>query len=383
MKLVIPKEMTHGEKRVALVPESVIKLQKIGHTVHLQRGAGEPAGFPDFLYEKEGATLVDDVSQLYGSADLILKVNPPSLHPQTNTNELQMMRKGSMLVSFFYSMSNPELARLAASCGVQVIAMDAIPRVTRAQRMDALSSQTNLAGYKAVILAADHLHKIFPLLMTAAGTITPAKIVILGAGVAGLQAIATAKRLGAVVEVSDVRPETKEQVQSLGGKFIELPSGENLAGEGGYAKEASAEFLAKQQALLRKHICEADGVITTAQVPGKKAPVLITADVVRDMQPGAVIVDMAAATGGNCELTDPGKTIQIHGVTIVGHTNLPAELAYHASQLYSRNIQALLEYLTEDRSIQLNQDDEIVKGALITYNGEIVHEKTRALTGQD
>ncbi|MBW7858277.1 MAG: NAD(P) transhydrogenase subunit alpha, partial [Leptonema sp. (in: Bacteria)] len=302
-------------------------------------------------------------------------------HPATQKNELEMMKKGSVFVGFFYGLSNPELAKKAALAGVQVLSMDAVPRITKAQRMDALSSQTNLAGYKAVILAADHLHKIFPLLMTAAGTITPAKVVILGAGVAGLQAIATAKRLGAIVEVSDVRPETKEQVQSLGGKFIEPPQDESLVGEGGYAKEATAEYIAKQQELLKKHICEADAVITTAQVPGRKAPVLITADVVKQMQPGSVIVDMAAGTGGNCESTQPGKVIQEGGVTIVGHTNLPAEMAFHASQLYSRNVQALLEYLTKEGALDLNPEDEIVAGALITRDGQIVHPKIKEMAG--
>ncbi|EHQ08079.1 Re/Si-specific NAD(P)(+) transhydrogenase subunit alpha [Leptonema illini] len=381
MILAIPKETTEGEKRVAIVPETVSKLRKIGHTVRIQKGAGEASGFPDHLYEKEGAVLVDDVNDLYGTADVLLKVDRPVVHPSSGKSELEMMKKGAIFVGFFYSMSNVDLAKKAASTGVQVLSMDAVPRITKAQRMDALSSQTNLAGYKAVLLAADHLHKIFPLLMTAAGTISPAKVVILGAGVAGLQAIATAKRLGAVVEVSDVRPETKEQVQSLGGKFIEPPQDESLVGEGGYAKEASAEYLAKQQEILRKHICEADAVITTAQVPGRKAPVLIKADVVKDMQPGAVIVDMAAGTGGNCELTEPGQVVKKHGVTIVGHTNLPAELAYHASQLYSRNLQALIEYLTKEGNLNLDANDEIVKGALITRDGQIVHEKTRELAG--
>jgi NAD(P) transhydrogenase subunit alpha len=381
MILAIPRETAEGERRVAIVPETVSKLRKIGYTVRFEKGAGEASGFPDHLYEKEGAIPADDVKDLFATADVVLKVNPPAVHPVTGKNELEMMKKGATFIGFFYSMTNVDLAKLAASAGVQVISMDAIPRITKAQRMDALSSQTNLAGYKAVLLAADHLHKIFPLLMTAAGTISPAKVVILGAGVAGLQAIATAKRLGAIVEVSDVRPETKEQVQSLGGKFIEPPQDESLVGEGGYAKEASAEYLARQQELLRKHICEADAVITTAQVPGRKAPVLIKADVVKDMQPGAVIVDMAAGTGGNCELTEPGKIVKKHGVTIIGYTNLPSELAFHASQLYSRNLQALIEYLTKDGRLNLDASDDIVRGALITRDGQIVHEKTRELAG--
>jgi len=381
MILGVPKEITEGEKRVAIVPETVSKLKKIGHTVRIEKGAGESSGFPDSLYEKEGAEIVSDVAGLYSSADVILKVDRPSMHPATKKSELAMMKKDAIFIGFFYSMSNIDLAKEAASANIRVVSMDAVPRITKAQRMDALSSQTNLAGYKAVILAADHLHKIFPLLMTAAGTITPARVVNLGAGVAGLQAIATAKRLGAVVEVSDVRPETKEQVQSLGGKFIEPPQDESLVGEGGYAKEASAEYLAKQQEVLRKHICEADAVITTAQVPGRKAPVLIKADVVKDMQPGSVIVDMAAGTGGNCELTEPNQVVVKEGVTIVGYTNLPAELAYHASQLYSRNLHALIAYLTKEGNIVLDENDEIVKGALITSGGAIVHQKTKELAG--
>lgn len=381
MIIAIPKETTDGEKRVAIVPESISKLKKKGYTVQIEKGAGLTAGFPDQLYEKEGAELISDVNQLYSNADILIKVNPPEIHATTKKNELEMMKKGSVFVGFFYGLSNPELAKKAALAGVQVLSMDAVPRITKAQQMDALSSQTNLAGYKAVILAADHLHKIFPLLMTAAGTITPAKVVILGAGVAGLQAVATARRLGAIVEVSDVRPETEEQVLSLGGKFIKPPQDESLVGEGGYAKEATTEYLAKQQELLKKHICEADAVITTAQVPGRKAPVLITAEVVKQMQPGSVIVDMAAGTGGNCESTQPGKVIQESGVTIVGHTNLPSEMAFHASQLYSRNVQALLEYLTKEGALNLNPEDEIVAGALITRDGQIVHSKIKEMAG--
>lgn len=381
MILAVPAETTSGEKRVAIVPETVSKLRKIGHTIHVQRGAGLTSGFPDELYEKEGAVLVDDVAALYANADVVLKVDRPQKHPGTGKHELEMMKKGAIFIGFFYSMSHPADAKQAASLGLKVLSMDAIPRTTKAQRMDALSSQTNLAGYKAVVLAADHMHKIFPLLMTAAGTIAPAKIVILGAGVAGLQAIATAKRLGAVVEVSDVRPETKEQVQSLGAKFIEPPQDESLVGEGGYAKEASAEFLQKQQEILRRHISEADAVITTAQVPGKKAPVLVSEDVVKGMRPGSVIVDMAASSGGNCALTEGGKVVVKHGVTIVGPMNLPADLAFNASQLYSRNLLALIEYITKDGSILLDPEDEIVKGCLITSEGAIVHEKTRELAG--
>ena len=277
MIIAVPKEFVAGEARVALVPESVTRLKKLGFTIRVESGAGGRAGFLDEVYRSHGAELVDQAAELYAAADVLLKVQKPDLHP-SGKHELEMLRKGALLIGFFYPLTSHDLVRKAATQGVDVIAMDAIPRITKAQRMDALSSQTNLAGYKAVLIAANAMGKIFPLMMTAAGTIAPGRVVIMGAGVAGLQAIATAKRLGAVVEVSDVRPEVKEQVESLGGRYIDVPSDENLSGEGGYAKEASADFLRKQQAVLEERLSEADAVITTALIPGRRAPVLITAE---------------------------------------------------------------------------------------------------------
>ncbi len=381
MVIGVPRETASGETRVALVPESVQRLvKKLGYRVRIEAGAGLHSGISDADYQKEGAEIVADSKSLFAEADIVLKVQRPGKHP-SGAHELEMLKKGAILVSFFYSLANPGDAKRAAELGLSVIGMDAIPRITRAQRMDTLSSQTNLAGYKAVIIAAFHLQKIFPMLMTAAGTITPARVVILGAGVAGLQAIATAKRLGAIVEVSDVRPETKEQVESLGGRFIEPPADESLVGQGGYAREASAEYLAKQQEVLAKHIAEADAVITTAQVPGKKAPMLVSRAVVERMKPGTVIVDMAAESGGNCELTRAGEIVEHNGVQIVGAVNLPASVPFHSSLLYSRNVLSLVEYLTKEAQLQLNLEDEIVKGALITHNGQIVHEATRQAAG--
>ncbi|MCB1303362.1 MAG: Re/Si-specific NAD(P)(+) transhydrogenase subunit alpha, partial [Leptospiraceae bacterium] len=337
MILGVPKEIIEGEKRVGIVPESLAKLTSLGFEIRVQKDAGREAGFLDSDYEAHGAKIVPNAGDLYGQSDVIVKVERPADHPEAGKHELELMKKGALLVCFMAPLNFPEVSKKAAELGVDALSMNDIPRITRAQRMDALSSQTNLAGYKAVLMGANALRKIFPLLMTAAGTISPAKVVILGAGVAGLQAIATARRLGAVVEVSDVRPAVKEQVESLGGKYIEPPQDETLEGEGGYAKEASEEYLKKQQELLKKHISEADVVVTTAQVPGKKAPVLISEETVQSMRPGSVIVDMAAGTGGNCAITEAGQVVEKHGVTIIGETNIVSLVAFNASQLYSRN----------------------------------------------
>lgn len=376
----IPKEFVSGETRVSTVPETVAKYKKIGHSVVIEAGAGLAAGFSDEAYRAQGAEVLAAAKEVYARADVLLKVQRPEQHP-SGQHELEMLRKGSLLVGFFYPLVNKELVQKAAACGVDVIAIDAVPRITKAQRMDALSSQTNLAGYKAVLIAANTVGKIFPLMMTAAGTIAPARVIIMGAGVAGLQAIATARRLGAVVEVSDVRPEVKEQVESLGGRFIEVESDEDLSGEGGYAKQASEEFLRKQQAVLEERLAEADAVITTALVPGRKAPVLITEAMLKKMKPGSVVVDMAVEQGGNCESSRPGQTVVAHGVTVVGPVNLPALLPYNASELYARNLLSLVDYLTKDATIQLNPEDEIVQGALIVRGGVVVHAKTKEAIG--
>ncbi len=373
----IPVETLPGEKRVSIIPETVTKLKKIGYEVFVQKSAGKNADLPDELYKEAGAQIIETAQKLYSESDIIIKINIPSIHPETSKHELDMMKADSYYIGLFFPLINLDIVKKSAEKKINVISLDSIPRITKAQRMDVLSSQTNLAGYKAVLLAANYSQKVLPLMMTAAGTISPAKVIIIGAGVAGLQAIATAKRLGAVVEVSDVRPAVKEQVQSLGAKYIEPPG--LIEEEGGYAKEASKEFLEKQQELLKKHIALADIVITTAQVPGKKAPVLIPEEVVKTMKHGAVIVDMAAATGGNCELTEPDKVIEKYGVKIIGFTNLVSDLAFDASQMYSRNVQALIEYLTKNNKLELNTEDEVVKGSLITKNGEIIHEKVKEL----
>ncbi|HMU82453.1 MAG TPA: Re/Si-specific NAD(P)(+) transhydrogenase subunit alpha [Leptospiraceae bacterium] len=381
MNLSIPKEIVAGEKRVAVVPESVKKFIASGFQVRVEKDAGAAAGFSDEDYKAAGAEIISTAGDLYSQADVLVKVQKPIQHPASGKNELEMLKAGALYVGFFYSLSNADLVKLAATNKVNVLSMDAVPRITRAQRMDALSSQTNLAGYKAVLMAANSLTKIFPLMMTAAGTVQPAKVVIIGAGVAGLQAIATAKRLGAVVEVSDVRPAVKEQVESLGAKYIEPPVQDNLEGQGGYAKEASAEFLRKQQEILGNHIAAADVVITTALVPGKKAPVLVTEEMLVRMRSGSVVVDLAAEQGGNCVWTDPGKTITKNGVTVIGETNVVSHVAFHASQLYSRNVLALMEVVSKEGKIALNLEDEIVKGSLITHEGQIIHEATRAAIG--
>lgn len=377
MIISIPKEILTGEKRVGIVPETVAKFKKLGYQIQIEKDAGNEAGFSNEKYQNAGATIVDDIQKLYNSADILIKINIPSVHPKTNKNEIEMLKENSFYVGLFYPFLNKDLVQLAKNCKVNVISMDSIPRITKAQRMDVLSSQTNLAGYRAVILAANYSSKVFPLMMTAAGTVSPAKVVVIGAGVAGLQAIATAKRLGAVVEVSDVRKEVKEQVQSLGAKYIEPP--DVVQEEGGYAKEVSKEFLQKQQEILAKHLSNADIVITTAQVFGKKSPILISEDMVKVMQPGSVIVDLAASTGGNCELTQPDKVVEKYGVKIIGFTNLVADLSKDASQLYSRNVEALIEYLTKDGKLNLNLEDEIIKGSLITYQGEIIQPKVKEL----
>lgn len=375
----IPKEIFPGENRVAMVPDVAGKLIKKGFEVFIERDAGLNAGFTNEEYEKVGVKVLSDLKELYSKSDIILKVQRPIDHPQYGKNELELMKPGSLLITFMYSLHYPELAKKAAELGINVISMDAIPRTTLAQPMDALSSQANIAGYKAVILAANHLHKIFPLLMTAAGTISPAKVVIMGAGVAGLQALGTAKRLGAVVWVSDIRPAVKEEVQSLGGKFIEVETDESMQDESGYAKEASPEFLKKQQELIAKHVSEADIVITTALVPGKRAPLLITEEMVKSMKPGSVVLDMAVEFGGNVEISEKGKVIKKYGVTIIGEPNLPSLVPYHASEMYARNLFNLINYASKEGKFNHNMDDEIIGKSTIVKDGQVVHEKTKEL----
>jgi NAD(P) transhydrogenase subunit alpha len=359
-----------GEQRVAIVPEAAAKLVAAKHEVIVESGAGTGSGHDDEAYRTAGAT-VGDRSTAFG-ADIVVKVQKPS------ADEIALLREGAAFVATLQPLTNKDAVRALAARRTTAFSMDMIPRVTRAQSMDSLSSQSNIAGYKAVLVAANSLPKFFPMLTTAAGTVTPARVLVLGAGVAGLQAIATARRLGAIVEAFDTRPVVKEQVQSLGAKFLEIELGEQGEGTGGYAKELSEEAHKKEQELVGKHVKDADVVITTALVPGRRAPILVTADMVRAMRAGSVVVDLAAEMGGNCELTEPGKTVVREGVTIHGEVNWPSTVAFHASQLYSRNVSALLAHLSKDGALALDLEDEITKGALITHDGQVVHAATKA-----
>ncbi|MCH8171248.1 MAG: Re/Si-specific NAD(P)(+) transhydrogenase subunit alpha [Bacteroidetes bacterium] len=379
MIITVPKENLPGENRVAVIPDVASKLIKSGFEVHIETNAGINAGFPDEQYESVGAKIVEDINQLYSSADVVLKVQRPVEHPELKKQEIELMKEGTLLITFLYPLYNFQLAKECADKGINVISMDMIPRTSFAQKMDALSSQANLAGYKSVLMCANKLGKIFPLMMTAAGTISPSKVVIMGAGVAGLQALGTAKRLGAVVEVSDIRSAVKEEVQSLGGRFIEFKTDENMQDEGGYAKEASEEFLKKQKELIFKHITEADIVITTALIPGKKAPVLVTEEMVKNMKPGSVILDMAVEFGGNCEVSEKDKIVTKHGVTIIGESNLPSLIPTHASEMYSKNIFNLLNHISKEGKVRLDLEDEVVKGALITHNKEVINPRIKEL----
>ena len=369
--IAVPRESAEGERRVALVPDTVGRLVKAGHTVRIERGAGTNAGFPDKLYSDAGAQVVER-SGLFSGADLVVRVGRP------NDAELDEIPQGTALVGLLAPLGDPGYVERLAAHKLRALSMDAIPRITRAQAMDVLSSQSNIAGYKAVILAAENLPKFFPMLTTAAGTIPPAKVLILGAGVAGLQAIATARRLGAVVSGYDVRAVVKEQVQSLGATFLEFDLGGDAEAKGGYAKELTPEQAERQRQWMADHIGNSDVVIPTALVPGRRAPILITEEAVRKMRPGSVIVDVAADAGGNCALTKPGEVLVVDGVTIVGTKNLPATMPLHASQLYSRNVFALLDVLVKDGNLMLDRNDEIVRDTLLTQDGEILHEPTKA-----
>ncbi len=366
MKLSVPKETKLKENRVALTPEVVKGLVKKGFEVMVEKGAGVNSFYSDENYTAAGATLVD-AGKCYSDADVVLKVNAPQ------PEEISKMKKEAVLISFMFAATNPQLVEACSKAGISAFSMDAVPRISRAQKMDALSSQANLAGYKAVLLAADTIGKILPMMTTAAGTIKPSKVVIFGAGVAGLQAIATAKRLGAVVEVSDIRPETKEQVQSLGGKFIEVKGDDSIKMEGGYVKGVSEEFLKKQQELVGKHVKEADIVITTALIPGKKAPVLVTEEMVKSMRFGSVIVDMAVEQGGNVVGSELNKNVVKNGVTIIGEGNIPSLLPLNASDLYAKNIETLLLHLADKDKFKWEMAEDITKGSLIVHNGNAVH----------
>ena len=374
MRIAIPREIAPGERRVALTPDMAARLIKAGHSVTVQTGAGEGAGFPDGDYQSAGATLVPDPATLYGQADAVLKVHRPTTGGSNGMHEATLLNKGSVLISFFRPASDAALLDQLASRGVTAFSMELVPRISRAQSMDALSSQATVAGYKAVLMAANTLPKFFPMLMTAAGTIRPATVLVIGAGVAGLQAIATARRLGAVVEAFDTRPAVKEQVQSLGAKFVSIELETHDAEDaGGYAKALSDDHLQREQALIAKHVASADVVITTAQVPGRPAPRLITTPMVRAMRPGSVIVDLAAESGGNCEASQPGRSVTVDGVTVLAPLNVPSELAFHASQMYARNVTALLELLAPKGTLNVDMNDEIIRGACITHGGRVLY----------
>jgi H+-translocating NAD(P) transhydrogenase subunit alpha len=374
MRIGVPKETAEHERRVALVPEVVGKLAggDGGLEVAVERGAGAGALIPDAQYEEAGARMVEDPAAVY-EADVVVKVAPPS------PEEIGRLRSDGVLIGFLQPLTNGDAIRAIAQTGVTSFALEAVPRISRAQSMDALSSQANIGGYRAALIGAQELGRFFPMLMTAAGTIRPATVLVLGAGVAGLQAIATARRLGAVVQGFDVRAAVKEQVESLGARFLEFDLGGDLEGAGGYAKELTPEQQARQQELMAEAIGKVDVVITTAAVPGRRAPILVTEDAVQRMKPGSVIVDLAAESGGNCELSEPGQNVVRYDVKILAPLNVPSTMAEHASALYARNIQALLGLMISDEGrLSLDFDDEVIAGACITRDGEIVHEGARA-----
>jgi proton-translocating NAD(P)+ transhydrogenase subunit alpha len=376
MHIAVPRETSSAERRVALVPESAKKLIQAGYTIAVEAGAGEAAGFPDSAYREVGAAIETDPATLIGSADLVLKVNPP-VRRDALGDETEWMRAGAIYLGSLMPLRNLDAVRALASRRVTAFSTDAIPRTTRAQSMDTLSSMANIAGYKGVLLAAAELNRYFPMLMTAAGMVPPAKVFVIGAAVAGLQAIATAKRLGANVVATDVRPEVKEQIESVGGKYVGIELGEAASAGGGYAKELSEADQIRQRELLAAQVAQSDVVITTALIGGVFAPRLITAEMVRSMKPGAVIVDLAADGGGNCELSRPGEIAQVGGVTILAPLNLPASMPFHASLLFSRNLTAFVLAFTKDKSFQLDFTDDIQQGALITHDGEVRHARTR------
>ena len=372
MRIGVPRETVAGELRVALVPEIVKKLAAAGHVVVVESGAGEGALIANEQFTEAGATLTDSAAEAFG-ADVVVKVAPPT------PEEAALLGSSSVLIGFLAPLSNGAGVRALASSGATTFAMEAVPRISRAQSMDALSSQANIAGYRAALIGAQELGRFFPMLMTAAGTIRPATVLVLGAGVAGLQAIATARRLGAVVQGFDVRSAVKEQIESLGAKFLEFDLGGDLEGEGGYARELTAEQQARQQELMAEAIGKCDVVITTALVPGRRAPILVTEAAVKLMKRGSVIVDLAGEQGGNCELSVPGETVVRHGVKIAAPLNVASSLAEHASSLYARNIQALLGLMvSSDGELKLDFEDEVIAGSCITRDGAIVHEGAKA-----
>ena len=381
MLIGVPREIASGERRVALVPEVVSQLTRAGHRVVVERGAGIRAGFTDEAYRSAGCDLADSAEEIYSTAQMILKVQRPG-RADAGEAELDQMKEGSVLIGLLQPSGDPALFQQLAERQIVACSMELVPRTTRAQMMDALSSQSTVAGYKAVLLAANALQKFFPMLMTAAGTVRPARVLVIGAGVAGLQAIATARRIGAVVEAFDTRPDVKEQVQSLGAKFVELDfHREDAQDSGGYARELSKDHIRREKELIHQRALQSDVIITTALIPGKPAPMLIEAETVAAMQPGSVIVDLAGEQGGNCELSVPGETVVRHDVTIIAPLHISSDLAFHASQMYAKNVAALVVLLAPKGELNLNFGDDIISAVCITANGDIRHGPTRQRLG--
>jgi len=377
----IPSEIKTGEKRVAMSPANVQSLTDKSVKVLIQANAGSAAGYPDAEYTAAGATITADRAEIFASADIILQVQSFGSNNENSDDDLALIRKGQLIIGMMDPLASPQAAQAVAAKGATAIALELVPRISRAQSMDVLSSMATLAGYKAVLMGASAAPRIFPMLMTAAGTLKPARVLIMGVGVAGLQACATAKRLGAVVEAYDVRPAAREQILSVGAKPVELDldTGES-EGAGGYAKEQGEDFLRRQRELMTEVVAQQDIIITTAAIPGAKSPILVTEDMVKAMKPGSVIVDLAAERGGNCDLTEQGKTVVAHHVTILGPENVPSELAYHASQMLGKNMQTLLELILDDEgNLSLDFNDEIVAGTVVAHEGEVPHPYMRKL----
>ncbi|HUU28916.1 MAG TPA: Re/Si-specific NAD(P)(+) transhydrogenase subunit alpha [archaeon] len=378
----VAREISPGQRQVALIPDGAAALTKAGLEVLLESGAGKDAGYPDSAYMEKGARLAKDRAEVFSRADIILMVQAFGANPEKGMSDLKLVRQEQTVIGFLDPLSNPESVKQVAERRVTSFSMELMPRITRAQSMDALSAMASIAGYKAVLIAAEKLPRMFPMMMTAAGTVSPARVFVIGAGVAGLQAISTAKRLGAVVQAYDVRPSVKEQVESLGGRFIQLKiEAGDTEDKSGYAKAMDDEFYRLQRELMARVVADSHVVITTAAVPGKKAPVLITADMVERMSPGSVIVDLAAERGGNCELTCPGLTIVHEGITIFGPVNLPATVPYHSSQMYSKNIVTFLLHMVSDGNLKIDLSNEITRETLVTRGGEIVNPEIRKLSG--
>lgn len=378
----ITKELAKREKRVALCPENIKPFTDEGIEVWVQSEAGNAAGFLDSDFESAGAKIITDRAQLFQVADIILQVQSFGCNTDNYQQDLNMLRPDQLVIGMMDPLASPQAAQEVAKTGATAIALELVPRISRAQSMDVLSSMATLAGYRSVLLGAEAAPRILPMLMTAAGTLQPARVLIMGVGVAGLQACATAKRLGAVVEAYDVRPAAREQIISVGAKPVELDlKTESSEGAGGYAKEQSEDFLRRQRELMTEVVARQDIIITTAAVPGAKSPILITEDMVKAMKPGSVIVDLAAERGGNCDLTQQGETVVVHDVTILGPENVPSGLAYHASQMFGKNIQTLLELILEDGAINLNFDDEIIAGTVVSHKGDVPHPHMRKLLG--